>query len=239
MWLLGKRRLGLLNGVVRRLGYAQPPHRTALPSAPPPTHPALGKGECQIKPDPAQTTPAHVPAQVFEEVEEADAITVPYTEVREEQWAQTAVLSWRWGMPKPTVYRPGFSPMTVVQFTELRLLLHRLSAAGFSLVWIDWWVDGWVRAGGRRIRGQAALWGVTDRVHRAVMARLRLQHWHRQWHRQWHRLRPSSTWPHRQSPRPRPTTRPTARPAHRSCVPQYKSSPMVSSQSLASPMILG
>ncbi|KAG2425843.1 hypothetical protein HXX76_013467 [Chlamydomonas incerta] len=76
--------------------------------------------------------------KVFEEVEEADAITVPYTEVSEAHWAQTAVLSWRWGRPKPYPYRPGFSPMTDVQFTELRLLLHRLKAAGFSLVWIDW-----------------------------------------------------------------------------------------------------
>ncbi|KAG2453016.1 hypothetical protein HYH02_002352 [Chlamydomonas schloesseri] len=76
--------------------------------------------------------------RVFEEVKPEEAITVPYTDVTEEQWADTAVLSWRWGNPKPSAYVEGFSPMSGLQLAEMRRLLHRLRAAGFKLVWIDW-----------------------------------------------------------------------------------------------------
>ncbi|KAG2485469.1 hypothetical protein HYH03_015845 [Edaphochlamys debaryana] len=76
--------------------------------------------------------------KMYEEVQPDECIELPYKSVTEEQWAQTAVLSWRWGAPKPREQQPGFSPMLAPQLEELRLVLQRLQASDLKHIWVDW-----------------------------------------------------------------------------------------------------
>ncbi|GIL68375.1 hypothetical protein Vafri_21672 [Volvox africanus] len=65
-------------------------------------------------------------------------LELPYAEITDEQWAQTVVVSWRWGAGKP-VHRQGFSPMTDIQYQQLRkVLTGLLEDTGIQYVWIDW-----------------------------------------------------------------------------------------------------
>ncbi|PNH08664.1 hypothetical protein TSOC_004755 [Tetrabaena socialis] len=81
--------------------------------------------------------------KVYEEVGAKDATTaecmdVPYGDVTEEQWAQTLIISWRWGASKPVQPQPLFSPMLEPQFRELRQVLQQAKDSGLQYVWIDW-----------------------------------------------------------------------------------------------------
>ncbi|KAG2485710.1 hypothetical protein HYH03_015594 [Edaphochlamys debaryana] len=76
--------------------------------------------------------------KVFEEVAASECVELPYSAVPEAQWAQTAVLSWRWGAPKPYPQQPGFTPMLEPQFAEMCGVLRRMAAEGLEYVWIDW-----------------------------------------------------------------------------------------------------
>ncbi|PNH04128.1 Ankyrin repeat domain-containing protein 17 [Tetrabaena socialis] len=78
--------------------------------------------------------------KVYEEVEvqSQECIEVPYNDVTEEQWAQTLIISWRWGSSKPAQHQPLFSPMSEPQFRELRQGLQRAKGSGLQYVWIDW-----------------------------------------------------------------------------------------------------
>jgi len=77
--------------------------------------------------------------KVYEEVIQAtDCIEVPYSQVTEEQWGQSMVVTWRWGKQKPMPHAiRGFSPMTDDQWTELLELMRHAQAAGFVFIWID------------------------------------------------------------------------------------------------------
>ncbi|PNH08377.1 Ankyrin repeat and KH domain-containing protein 1 [Tetrabaena socialis] len=79
--------------------------------------------------------------KVYEEVgvkDAAECVDVPYQDVTEEQWAQTLVISWRWGTSKPLQPQAFFSPMSEPQFRELRQVLQRAKGSGLQFVWIDW-----------------------------------------------------------------------------------------------------
>ncbi|KAG2429662.1 hypothetical protein HYH02_014000 [Chlamydomonas schloesseri] len=68
----------------------------------------------------------------------AECVEMPYSQAGDDVWHATAVLSWRWGAPKPAKAVPGFSPMTPEQWAELKQLLSSAQAAGMTYVWIDW-----------------------------------------------------------------------------------------------------
>lgn len=73
----------------------------------------------------------HAPAEAYQ--------TRSYSETDDEMWSKTAVLSWRWAETKPPILDPGFSPMSVEQFQELKSMLYSVQAAtGLAYVWIDW-----------------------------------------------------------------------------------------------------
>ncbi|PNH06893.1 hypothetical protein TSOC_006701 [Tetrabaena socialis] len=78
--------------------------------------------------------------KVYEEVDlqSHECMDVPYSDVTEEQWAQTLVISWRWNLSKPAQQQPLFSPMSEPQFRELRQGLQRAKGSGLQYVWIDW-----------------------------------------------------------------------------------------------------
>ncbi|PNG99250.1 hypothetical protein TSOC_014978, partial [Tetrabaena socialis] len=78
--------------------------------------------------------------KVYEEVgvQSQECMDVPYGDVTEEQWAQTLVVSWRWGTSKPVQLQPSFSPMSESQFRELTQVLQRAMGCGLQYVWIDW-----------------------------------------------------------------------------------------------------
>ncbi|PNH09702.1 hypothetical protein TSOC_003684 [Tetrabaena socialis] len=79
--------------------------------------------------------------KVYEEVgvkDTAECVDVPYGDVTEEQWAQTLVISWRWGASKPVQPQPFFSPMFEPQFRELKQVLQQAKGSGLQFVWIDW-----------------------------------------------------------------------------------------------------
>jgi hypothetical protein len=65
-------------------------------------------------------------------------VDVPYSETTDELWAVTAVVSWRWGAPKPTAFQPGFSPMSSEQFAQLRRSMSGWGDAQLEFVWVDW-----------------------------------------------------------------------------------------------------
>ncbi|KAG2486727.1 hypothetical protein HYH03_014654 [Edaphochlamys debaryana] len=73
-----------------------------------------------------------------EELPTSHYMAIPYEEVNETQWSQTAVLSWRWGATKPKMRQPGFTPMLEWQIQELRTVLHRLKEVDIKWIWIDW-----------------------------------------------------------------------------------------------------
>ncbi|PNH03753.1 hypothetical protein TSOC_010163 [Tetrabaena socialis] len=68
----------------------------------------------------------------------AECLEVPYSVVTEEQWAQTLVISWRWGGIKPVQQLPSFTPMSEQQFRELTQVLKQAKGSGLKFVWIDW-----------------------------------------------------------------------------------------------------
>lgn len=79
---------------------------------------------------------------VYEDVIPNDFVEIPYHEVSDEIWSQTAILSWRWHQSKPWTHadllaKPGFSPMSQEQFIELRAMLKAVQES-LSYVWIDW-----------------------------------------------------------------------------------------------------
>ena len=76
--------------------------------------------------------------KVFEDVDTAsDCLVIPYSEVSEEQWAKTMVLTWRWGKPKPMPSAiPGFSPMSDDQWSELLELMRIGLDSGLEFIWI-------------------------------------------------------------------------------------------------------
>ncbi|GIL92445.1 hypothetical protein Vretimale_6484 [Volvox reticuliferus] len=76
--------------------------------------------------------------RVYEEVPPSACLNLPYAEVDDALWDQTAVLSWRWGAPKPSKLQHGYSPMLQPQFTEFCEVLTRLRDNGIQYVWIDW-----------------------------------------------------------------------------------------------------
>jgi hypothetical protein len=65
-------------------------------------------------------------------------VDVPYSETTDELWAVTAVVSWRWGAPKPAAFQPGFSPMSSEQFAQLRRSMSGWGEAQLEFVWVDW-----------------------------------------------------------------------------------------------------
>jgi hypothetical protein len=75
---------------------------------------------------------------VYEDVQPSDYIELPYLQVDDNMWAQTAVLSWRWGASKPAVRQPGFTPMLPAQLEELLAALRRVRSAGLIYLWLDW-----------------------------------------------------------------------------------------------------
>ena len=76
--------------------------------------------------------------KVFEDLDtSADCLVIPYSQVTEEHWARTMVLTWRWGKPKP-MPNPiiGFSPMSDDQWTELLELMRLGHESGMEYIWI-------------------------------------------------------------------------------------------------------
>jgi hypothetical protein len=64
-------------------------------------------------------------------------VEVPYSETEQDlHWDRTAVVSWRWGAPKPETLLRGFSPMTDLQLQELRRYLSVKDEVEY--VWVDW-----------------------------------------------------------------------------------------------------
>ncbi len=62
---------------------------------------------------------------------------MPYSRVSDQLWAITAVLSWRWGAPKPAKYVQDFSPMAEPQFREVKLVLQQAKQEGMAFVWVS------------------------------------------------------------------------------------------------------
>ena len=77
--------------------------------------------------------------KVYEDMDTStDCLVIPYSEVSEEQWAKTMVLTWRWGKPKPMPNAiPGFSPMSDDQWSELLELMRCGQDARLEFIWID------------------------------------------------------------------------------------------------------
>ena len=79
---------------------------------------------------------------VYELVDPSDIIEIPYPDVGDNIWATTTVLSWRWNESKPWTHadflaRPGFTPMSQEQFTELQTMLRAVPSS-ISYIWVDW-----------------------------------------------------------------------------------------------------
>jgi hypothetical protein len=79
---------------------------------------------------------------VNELVNPSDILEIPYPDVGDDIWAKTTVLSWRWNESKPWTHadflgRPGFTPMSQEQFTELQTMLRAVPNS-ISYLWIDW-----------------------------------------------------------------------------------------------------
>eukprot|EP00951_Prasinocladus_malaysianus_P004132 scaffold29194_cov48-Prasinocladus_malaysianus.AAC.1 len=71
----------------------------------------------------------------FEYLKSAAYITLPYAEVTDEMWDETAVVSWRWHRRRPITLDASFSPMSHVQLSELKRILAK--EEGIKFVWID------------------------------------------------------------------------------------------------------
>ena len=79
---------------------------------------------------------------VYELVNPSDILEIPYPDVGDDIWAKTSVLSWRWNESKPWTHadflgRPGFTPMSQEQFTELQTMLRAVPSS-ISYIWVDW-----------------------------------------------------------------------------------------------------
>jgi len=74
----------------------------------------------------------------YEEVPAGNSVyvEVPYQDTTQKMWDATAVVSWRWGKPKPVAQSPEFTPMTDAQLGMMRRYLdaHR----SIFYVWVDW-----------------------------------------------------------------------------------------------------
>ncbi|GLC57930.1 hypothetical protein PLESTB_001290900 [Pleodorina starrii] len=77
--------------------------------------------------------------KVYEDVDaEAEALQVPYADTDDELWKRVVTISWRWAKRKPGANEPGFSPMSDIQFRELKATLQHAVDSGAEYVWIDW-----------------------------------------------------------------------------------------------------
>ncbi|GLC37622.1 hypothetical protein PLESTB_001667000 [Pleodorina starrii] len=77
--------------------------------------------------------------RVYEDIVALSGCTeLPYAEISDELWSQTAVVSWRWGAGKPASRQGGFTPMTDIQFSQLRKVLTGLKEQGVHYVWLDY-----------------------------------------------------------------------------------------------------
>ena len=79
---------------------------------------------------------------VYEHVNPSDVLEIPYSDVGDDIWATTTVLSWRWDESKPWTHaefiaKEDFTPMSRDQFTELQTMIRAMPSS-ISYIWVDW-----------------------------------------------------------------------------------------------------
>ena len=79
---------------------------------------------------------------MYEEVNGSpgDFVDMPFSNIADDVWKSTLILSWRWGSSKQEQYVPCSTPMTSAQLSSLKDMLTSMTQTDPNLkhIWCDW-----------------------------------------------------------------------------------------------------